>query len=274
MKSKLFFGIFYAFVILFNPFTVVGQCPSLGVVHTQIQGQSPGATVINNAGEEVKFIWPAGSASGSIQFTATASITYFIYGANGALYASGTCSGPFSFPCGSIAPGGYFLVRFCNIGSPTNIVQLQALSGGPLALKDNRLAATATNQGIELNFHPTTNSLTTIFRSSNGRDFEEIAIVAGPTFLDRNPHIGPNYYRVENQEDRSKISVAYWASDGPLRFTCANPLPVGFEISANVSGKILFTNNDGQLINDPGVGIFCVWIIDDQIFYIGRIIFQ
>jgi hypothetical protein len=268
MKSKLLMGFFLALGIIFNPAATVAQCPSLGVLHTQSVGEAPAAVGIQISGEEVKFLWPAGSASASLQFTATAPITYYIYGSNGALYASGPCSGPFSFPCGALAPGEFFIVRFCDIASPTNIIQIQALSGGPLALVNNYLSATATEEGIELTYHPTDDSVTKIFRSQNGQDFVEIGTTTDATYLDKDPLIGPNYYRVENKDDQSKVAVTYWTITGPLRIVSANPAPVGTPVATNVSATCFFTDINGRIIMNPGTGIFCVCVeIDDQKYF-------
>lgn len=270
-------GVFFSLLIFLRPTIAVGQCSPSGNTYLAVAGNPQQTLEIAN-GDEIWFQWPAGSSNASISMFPSASVDYYLYdGLNGALLGSGSCGGSyFTYNCGSVPQGYYVIFRACGIpaGQSVNFLFVEALSGGPLALVDNRLTLNVKNEGIEIAFHPTAESITTIYRSSNGLDFEKIATTKQSNYVDKRPLIGPNYYWVENEGDKSKIAVAYWTGDGPLRIISANPLPVGYSVIVNANSKIFFTDINGREFSNPVSGVFCVWIIEDnQRFYVGRQIF-
>lgn len=279
MKSIYFLGFFLAFGIIFKPVNMVAQCPPSGNTYVAVAGGNQQTLDIAN-GDEIWFQWPAGSTSATVSMFPSASVNYYLYdGVNNALLANGTCGGAyFTYNCGTVAPGYFVRFRACGIpaGQTFNFVFVEALSGGPLALKDNNLRATATEGGIQLTYYPTAGSISIIFRSSNGRDFEEIGQTSEATFLDSNPLDGSNYYRVSSDGDQSKIANCYWTNSGPLRITSANPAPVGTTVMVNTeSANIEFVDISGRVVSNPGAGIFCTWVVvDDLKYFVGRQIFQ
>ena len=209
---------------------------------------------LNTAGDINIAFNPHPAKSGQIDFFSTTPGNYeqmSINGNHSVSFNSGAPTIVLTIPDTDYTPGGthYFRIIHENIGTTDWHIQydFELTNASPLPVEFSSFSGKKVNDGVELNWTTQSEFNSHVFevmRSYDGVDFEKIGFVEAAgfsnterryDFLDENPLVGNNYYRLKEIDHDGKINysniILIYFEEDRIQMLKAFPNPANEEIT-------------------------------------------